>query len=322
MGFDTFCDRIDELDPEIHAFLPEPDRRARLRAAGVERPTFLVAVKDIFRVDGFETRAGSALPAREFEGEEAACVTRLLDAGALVLGKTHTTEFAMLDPGPTRNPRNLAHTPGGSSSGSVAAIAAGMATLAIGSQTTGSVIRPAAYCGVVGFKPSFDRIPTAGMLHCSPSVDHVGLFTADVAAMESAAAVLLDGWRGEVRPGGKPVLGVPESARASRGQSVYSLLEGADRRDRIVSMIPVDDLTVAGRYLVFLSRLGVMKRTPASEFSNPRLGGVRAAGVKQGDGIMDVVLSDGTAEVMLLSRAGRAIRFPEEQISVVGRMQL
>ena len=116
-----------------------------------------------------------------------------------------------------------------------------------------------------------------------------------------------------------PVLDVPESARASRGQSVYSLLEGADRRDRIVSMIPVDDLSVAGRYLVFLSRQGVMKRTPASEFSNPRSGGMRAAGVKEGDGIMDVVLSDGTAEVMLLSRGGRAIRFPEDQISVVGR---
>ena len=116
-----------------------------------------------------------------------------------------------------------------------------------------------------------------------------------------------------------PVLDVPQSARASRGQSVYSLVEGADRTDRIVSMIPVDDLTLAGRYLVFLSRQGVMKRTPASEFSNPRSGGVRAAGVKKGDGIMDVVLSDGTAEVMLLSRGGRAIRFPEDQISVVGR---
>jgi DNA gyrase subunit A len=116
-----------------------------------------------------------------------------------------------------------------------------------------------------------------------------------------------------------PVLDVPESARASRGQSVYALIEGADRQDRIVSMIPVDDLEAEGRFLVFLSRKGIMKRTPLSEFSNPRAGGVKAAGVKEGDGIMDVVLSEGTAEILLLSRGGRAIRFAEDQVSVVGR---
>jgi DNA gyrase subunit A len=115
------------------------------------------------------------------------------------------------------------------------------------------------------------------------------------------------------------VLDVPESARSSRGQSVYALLDGADRKDRIVSMIPVDNLDVADRYLVFLSRKGVMKRTPLTEFSNPRAGGVRAAGVKGGDGIMEVALSDGTSEVMLLARGGRAIRFPEDQVSVIGR---
>jgi len=116
-----------------------------------------------------------------------------------------------------------------------------------------------------------------------------------------------------------PVADVPESARASRGQSVYSLLQGADRKDRIVSMIPVDDLNVDERYLVFLSRQGVVKRTPVSEFSSARAGGVKAAGVKSGDEILDVALSDGAAEVVLLSRAGRAIRFPEDEITVVGR---
>jgi DNA gyrase subunit A len=115
------------------------------------------------------------------------------------------------------------------------------------------------------------------------------------------------------------VLDVPESGRASRGQSVYALLEGADRKDRIVAMIPVDDLSAEERYLLFVSRKGVVKRTPLSDFSNPRSGGVKAAGVKKGDGILDVALSDGTAEVMLLARGGRAIRFPEDQISLVGR---
>ena len=116
-----------------------------------------------------------------------------------------------------------------------------------------------------------------------------------------------------------PVFDVPESARASRGQSVYSLLEGAERKDRIVAMIPIDDLSVADRYFVFLSKLGLVKRTSISEFSRPRVGGVKAAGLKKDDTILDVALSDGTAEVMLLSRSGRAIRFPEDEISIVGR---
>jgi len=116
-----------------------------------------------------------------------------------------------------------------------------------------------------------------------------------------------------------PVLDVPEGARASRGQSVYALLDGADRKDRIVAMIPVDDLEEPDRYLVFLTRQGLVKRTALQEFSNPRSGGVRAAGVRDGDAVIDVVLSDGTAELILFSRSGRAIRFPEEEVSVVGR---
>jgi len=116
-----------------------------------------------------------------------------------------------------------------------------------------------------------------------------------------------------------PVLDVPESGRSSRGQSVYALIGGADRADRIISMVPVDDLTVEDRFLTFMSRNGMMKRTELSEFSNPRSGGVKAAGVKKDDGIMDVTLSDGTAELMLLSSGGRAIRFAETDVSVMGR---
>jgi DNA gyrase subunit A len=112
---------------------------------------------------------------------------------------------------------------------------------------------------------------------------------------------------------------VPEGARASRGQSVYALIDGADRKDRIVSMIPVDDLTANERVLVFLTRQGMVKRTSLSEFSNPRSGGVKAAGVRKGDAVLDVALSDGTAEMMLLSRGGRAIRFPEDEVGVMGR---
>ncbi len=114
-----------------------------------------------------------------------------------------------------------------------------------------------------------------------------------------------------------PVLDVPEGARASRGQSIYGLTQ-ADRGDAIVTMVPADDLT-SERFVVFLTRNGLMKRTKLSEFANPRAGGVIAAGLKKGDRIMDVRLSDGDGEVMLITRDGRAIRFPESDLSVLGR---
>ncbi len=114
-----------------------------------------------------------------------------------------------------------------------------------------------------------------------------------------------------------PVLDVPEGSRASRGQSIYALM-GASRGDPIVSVVPVDDLE-EDRVLIFLTRGGLMKRVKLQEFSNPRAGGIIASGVKKGDEIFDVVLSDGKAEVLVFSREGRAIRFPEDQISVLGR---
>jgi DNA gyrase subunit A len=114
-----------------------------------------------------------------------------------------------------------------------------------------------------------------------------------------------------------PVLEVPEGSRASRGQSLYALV-GADRKDPIVAVLPMEDLG-AERFLVFLSRRGFMKRTALAEYSNPRAGGIIAAGVKPGDEIHDVALSDGRCEIMVFARGGRAIRFPEEQISPTGR---
>ena len=110
---------------------------------------------------------------------------------------------------------------------------------------------------------------------------------------------------------------MPEGGRASRGQSVYSLTQ-ADRGDAIVTTLAADDLS-AERFVVFISEKGVMKRTMLAEFANPRAGGMIASGVKEGDRILDVRLSDGTGEVMLLTRAGRAIRFPESDLSVLGR---
>src|SRR5262249_55596617 len=121
---------------------------------------------------------------------DAAMVVMLRRAGGIVAGKTVTTPFASLEPASTRNPRNLAHTPGGSSSGSAAAGAAGMGAVALGSQTGGSVIRPAAYCGVAGYKPSFRMLPTVGMKCFAWSLDTVGLFAASVADVAFAAAAI------------------------------------------------------------------------------------------------------------------------------------
>lgn len=215
------CDRIDRVDSAVEAFLPEANRLERLLQEAdslreiypepESRPSLygvLIGVKDIYRVDGFPTRAGSNLNPDVLAGPEAECVMLLRQAGALVLGKTVTTEFAYFEPGPTRNPHNLDHTPGGSSSGSAAAVAAGLSPLTLGTQTIGSVNRPAAFCGVVGFKPSYNRIPSDGMLYFSRSADHVGCFTQDVEGMILAASSLCYQWQ-DINVNYKPVLGVP-----------------------------------------------------------------------------------------------------------------
>jgi Asp-tRNA(Asn)/Glu-tRNA(Gln) amidotransferase A subunit family amidase len=214
-------DRIAKADVELHAFVDESSRADRVRAdveALAERwpdpedrpPLYGVplGVKDVYRTDGLPTRAGSAVPAELLAGPEATAVTRLRVAGCVVAGKTVTTEFAYFAPGPTRNPHHPEHTPGGSSSGSAAAVAAGLVPLALGTQTVGSVIRPAAYCGCIGFKPTYGRVPCDGVIPNAPTFDTVGLFAADLPLAEAAAAALVYGW--DVAPaGGRPVLGVP-----------------------------------------------------------------------------------------------------------------
>lgn len=214
--------RFGEREPDVLAFVPEDDRFARLRrearafmeqypdpGSGPPLAGLPIGVKDIFHVDGFVTRAGSRLPEERLQGPEAESVTILRRAGALILGKTVTTEFAYFGPGPTRNPHHPGHTPGGSSSGSAAAVGAGMCSFALGTQTIGSIIRPAAYCGAVGFKPSYGRISTAGVIPLSPSLDHAGTFTPNVADAAVMAATLCRDWRDQPPPDARPVLGIP-----------------------------------------------------------------------------------------------------------------
>jgi Asp-tRNA(Asn)/Glu-tRNA(Gln) amidotransferase A subunit family amidase len=181
-----------ECEPWLKSFvtLVPPDRldiRAEGPLSGIP-----VGVKDIIATEGILTTNGSAAHQANVPSEDALIVARIRSLGGTVFGKTVTTEFAWRHPGPTVNPWNRAHTPGGSSSGSAAAVAAGIVPLALGTQTVGSVVRPAAYCGVVGFKPSYGIVPRAGVYPLAGTLDHVGFFTRTVDDMAYAFAVLAD----------------------------------------------------------------------------------------------------------------------------------
>ncbi|MDX2315495.1 MAG: amidase [Gammaproteobacteria bacterium] len=150
-----------------------------------------IAIKDIFDTGDMPTECGSALYRGRRPTEDAQAVSLLRRAGAIVIGKTVTAELALSAPGATANPLDLRRTPGGSSSGSAAAVADHMVPLAVGSQTGGSVIRPASYCGIVGFKPSFGAIPTGGMHLLAEPLDHAGVFARDVADIALMAKVMM-----------------------------------------------------------------------------------------------------------------------------------
>ena len=166
--------RIRSLDARLQAWVvvaPQPQSDDGPLAA------IPFGVKDIIETESLPTEFGSPLCKGRRGNADAAIVRRLRQAGAIVLGKTHTAAFAYKTPAVTRNPRNQEHTPGGSSSGSAAAVAAGMIPLAVGTQTLGSVLRPASYCGVTGFKPTHDLFPLEGVLGMAPSLDTLGFFT-------------------------------------------------------------------------------------------------------------------------------------------------
>src|SRR5471032_1676362 len=184
--------RIEVVEGEVQAFIHlDPEHAlAQARALDERRRSgqpigplhgVPVGIKDIFDTADYKTECGSPLHKGRQPARDCAAVARLRTAGAVIIGKTVTTEFAYFHPGKTRNPRDLTHTPGGSSSGSAAAVAAGMVPLAIGSQTNGSVIRPAAFCGVFGVKPSHGLISRSGALVLSLALDHVGVFARSLA---------------------------------------------------------------------------------------------------------------------------------------------
>jgi Asp-tRNA(Asn)/Glu-tRNA(Gln) amidotransferase A subunit family amidase len=209
--------RIAEVDPGIGAWAHLDRDHALAQAESLDehrrhgRATgplhgVPVGVKDIFDTADLPTEYGSPIWAGRTPRQDAAAVSFLRAAGAVILGKTVTTEYAYFTPGKTRNPHDATRTPGGSSSGSAAAVAAGMVPGAIGSQTNGSVIRPAAFCGVVGFKPTHGLIPRSGALALSRSFDHVGVFARGVedAALLAEVMVGYDREDPDTRPVARP----------------------------------------------------------------------------------------------------------------------
>ncbi len=242
------------VEPRIHAFKAiDPAmihaRAEAVGAAGAGAPSGLLAgvpfgVKDIIDVRGLVTGMGSPIHDGSVAGADAPLVARLQAAGGFVFGKTVTTEFAFMHPRETRNPWHTAHTPGGSSSGSAAAIAAGCIPAALATQTNGSVIRPAAFCGIVGFKPSYGALPVQGVLSYAPTLDQAGCYARSVGGVARIAQALAEpGFgldaeglrstvRGEAGAGGPRLAAVrsPVWARASaamqssfeRAQSVLS----------------------------------------------------------------------------------------------------
>ncbi len=198
---EAFLDAIAMREGEVQAFAWHDAGFVRHQAAELDRARasgrpigrlhgLPVALKDIIDTARIPTGNGTAQDAGRVPEADAWIVSRLKAEGAILMGKTVTTELAFLHPGPTRNPANPAHTPGGSSSGSAAAVAAEMVPLAIGTQTGGSVIRPAAFCGVTGFKPTFGAIPRTGVLQQSRTLDTLGVFARDAEDAALLAEVL------------------------------------------------------------------------------------------------------------------------------------
>ena len=229
-------DHIQEIDTSIHAWVQVCPQQPTGEGMLSKIP---FAAKDIIETRGLSTEYGSPIYAGRIGTSDAAVVGNLRQRGAILLGKTQTTAFAYRTPAPTRNPRNLAHTPGGSSSGSAAAVAAGMVPLALGTQTLGSVLRPASYCGVTGFKPSHGLIPMEGVLPFARSLDTLGFFThtpADTLLLWEALSYSVDAIEEGSEIGASEPTPDVEPAMAAAFQHALGVLRGAGVAIRAVDI--------------------------------------------------------------------------------------
>ncbi len=243
-----------------------------------------IGVKDIIATVDMPTQMGSPIFAGHQPRYGAECVEHLEATGAYVLGKTVTTEFAYLTPSKTRNPWDVAHTPGGSSAGSAAAVAARHVPAALGTQTNGSVIRPAAYCGVVGFKPTKDLLPYRGVAYLSPSLDQLGVFArsvADTACLAAALAEYPDALPGLPEPSATPplLLGIVDLPWMAADPAMHEAIESAtlllrQRGARVVmTALPqalADTAEVHRRILLFeaVKELGELQLRDRPRFSD------------------------------------------------------
>lgn len=195
---DAFLERIQTLEPQVQAFVSLKPMQVRLQAALNEGRGLLagvpVGVKDIFDSEDHPTQFFSPIYAHHQPSRDAHVVSLLRQAGALIMGKTHTTEFAYMHTGPTRNPHDLDRTPGSSSAGSAAGMAADFFAVALGTQTAGSLLKPAAYCGLFAFKPSFGLVSLEGVKPLAPSFDTVGWYGRSVRDLSLVAQVLIPGF--------------------------------------------------------------------------------------------------------------------------------
>ena len=225
--------RVREAEPEVQAwtFLDEQHALSQARARDQDRSEgrpigplhgVPVGVKDIIDTCDMPTEDGTVLHAGRTPSRDAAVVAALRAAGAVIMGKTVTTECATYSPGKTRNPHDPERTPGGSSSGSAAAVAAGMVPVALGSQTNGSTVRPASFCGVYGFKPTHGLVPRSGILKLSRTLDHVGLFARSLEDI-ALLAETLTGWDWD-DPDTRPRATVPFREIAAREPPLPPLL--------------------------------------------------------------------------------------------------
>jgi aspartyl-tRNA(Asn)/glutamyl-tRNA(Gln) amidotransferase subunit A len=250
--------RIQEVDDRIHAWAALDNERvleeATALAAEAEAGSFRgslhgipVGVKDIIFTADFPTCGGSAFFADHHPDYNATVVQRLKDAGAIILGKTVTTEFAGFDPAETRNPWNPKHTPGGSSSGTAASVASRMVPAALGSQTGGSISRPAAYCGVVGFKPTYGRVSLRGVFELAFSLDHIGPLTRTVSDAAMIGQVIAGHDPKDPYSSDRPVDFTPAPSSSPRIGLVHALFsEGTEEETRDITLNAVAQLENAG----------------------------------------------------------------------------
>ncbi|MBM3568624.1 MAG: amidase [Alphaproteobacteria bacterium] len=301
---ETLLARIAERDDAVRAWIhldPEQARAAAKRRDAEPNKGRLhgvpIGIKDIVDTADMPTGYGSAIYAGHRPKADAACVARLRAAGAVILGKTVSTEFAYFTPGKTRNPHHPKHTPGGSSSGSAAAVADGQVALALGTQTAGSVIRPASYCGVFGFKASFGAVDRAGIKPFADSFDTPGWFARDVADLALLAEVLLPGVTVPPAPKDRPRLGYCRTPYwgAAKPAMRATIEQAAERLGAEEVRLPTECNALNAAQSVVMAAEAARAYAPEYADHKPRLGARLVALIEQGQTVTPGMEKDARA---------------------------